>query len=112
MEQNGQYEIYYYVAGLNALTMAMRLSGVTPDGQALTRENYQAALESIVQDFNFNIHHDGGVEELKLDVDKAEAGWNLLGTFYFSKGETTVELTDLTNGQLVYADAVKWIIRQ
>jgi len=144
LEQNGQYEIYYYVTGLAAMNMrGMRdMGGMTgmvgmgrqggqamqrgqtstggqarPEGQPrsegmLDRLRRGGDSESIVQDFNFNIHHDGGVEELKLDVDEAEVGWNLLGTFYITKGETTVELTDLTNGQLVYADAVKWIIRQ
>jgi len=132
LEQNGQYEIYYYVTGLAAMNMrgmrdmggmgrqggqAMQRGQTGTGGQArpegmLDRLRRGGDTESIVQDFNFNIHHDGGVEEVKLDVDKAEVGWNLLGTFYFSKGEAIVELTDQTDGQLVYADAVKWIIRQ
>lgn len=68
--------------------------------------------ESPVQDFNFIVHHDDGAEEVKLDANSAKEGWNLLGTFYFSKGTAQIELSDRTKGRLVYADAVKWKVHE
>jgi len=64
--------------------------------------------ESPAQDFNFIVYHDDGAEAVKLDANSANEGWNLLGTFYFSKGTAKIELSDRTKGRLVYADAIKW----
>jgi len=36
-------------------------------------------------------------------------GWNLLGSYYFSQGKAKIEITDKTNGNLIVADAVKWV---
>ena len=48
-------------------------------------------------------------DEVSVDFVKAEMGWNLLGSYYFSQGKAKVEITDKTNGNLVVADAVKWV---
>jgi len=68
--------------------------------------------DSPAQDFNFIVYHDDGAEEVKLDANSANEGWNLLGTFYFSKGAATIELSDRTKGRLVYADAIKWRLQK
>ena len=60
-------------------------------------------------EYNFIIHHDDGPEEIILDLKNAEMGWNLLGSYYISEGETKVELTDESNARIVFADAVKWV---
>ncbi|MFC1614134.1 hypothetical protein ACFL5K_02435 [Gemmatimonadota bacterium] len=90
---SGEYDVYYYVT---------ELSGMWRRGRRGRNQ------ESPAQDFHFTINHDDGSEELKIDMDGAEQGWYLLGTFYFSSGATTVELTDQSKGRVVYADAVKW----
>ena len=69
-------------------------------------------MEDLIKNFNFKIHHDIGIDEVMLNVEDADAGWNLLGTYYLSRGETTVELSDRSEGQLVYADAIKWVKRK
>jgi hypothetical protein len=60
-------------------------------------------------DFNYQVHHDGGVEEVSFSVDGAPPGWNFLGSWYFTKGESKVILTNETSARFVIADAVKWV---
>jgi len=93
LPRSGEYDVYYYVTELRGMWRRGRRG----------RDR-----ESPARDFHFIIHHDDGAEELKIDIDGAEQGWYLLGTFYFSKGTAAVELTDRSKGRLVYADAVKW----
>ncbi len=60
-------------------------------------------------EFNYIIHHSTGSDQVALDAQNAADGWNFLGTYYFSKGEATIDLSDKSNGQLVVADAIKWV---
>jgi len=59
--------------------------------------------------YHYLIHHEGGTDEILLDLDRAEDGWNLLGSFYFSRGPARVELTNESNARIVIADAIKWV---
>jgi predicted RNA-binding protein Jag len=59
--------------------------------------------------YQLTIYHDDGEDEITIDVDKAEEGWNLLGNFYLSPGKAKVSLSNETEGKLVIADAVKWV---
>lgn len=65
-----------------------------------------------VKDFHFTVYDDEGANELNVDLDGAEPGWYSLGTFYFSPGEARLELSDQSKGELVYADAVRWALRE
>lgn len=60
-------------------------------------------------DFNYQIFHDGGEDEITLVADDAQEGWNFLGSWYFSAGETKVQLSDASNGRVIIADALKWV---
>jgi hypothetical protein len=60
-------------------------------------------------DFTYQVYHDGGIEEIALSVDGAPAGWNFLGSWFFSEGIAKVVLTDETTARFVIADAVKWV---
>ncbi|MBN2287754.1 MAG: hypothetical protein JXQ83_00380, partial [Candidatus Glassbacteria bacterium] len=97
LPHSGQYDVYCYVTELPGRWGRGRRGGDREDA---------------AKDFHFTVSHDDGAEELKVDMDGAERGWYLLGTFYFSQGEALVELTDQSKGQLVYADAVKWAIHE
>ena len=90
--ESGTYDIYYYVS-----KMEMRWG------------RHGDKKRSEYGQFHFSIQHDDGVDDALLDVDKAEKGWNFLGSFYVSQGETRVELTNESKGRLIYADAVKWV---
>lgn len=91
--ESGTFDVYFYVS-----KMEMRW------GRRGDRDRGYGQ-------FHFLISHDDGVDDALLDVDKAEPGWNFLGSYYVSQGETRVELTDESKGRLVYADAVKWVKR-
>ncbi|MFH1843349.1 MAG: hypothetical protein ABIF77_09075 [bacterium] len=59
----------------------------------------------------FLIDHEDGVEQVELDLDAAENGWNHLGSYYFRAGVNTVEITNETRKRFVLADAMKWVKR-
>ncbi|MEA1997196.1 MAG: hypothetical protein U9N45_06130, partial [Gemmatimonadota bacterium] len=95
LPRSGRYDVYYHV--------------IRFQGGWMRWMSRRGKKSKFTEDFNLTIHHDDGAEEVKLDTESAEEGWNLLGTFYFSQGPAKVGLSDITKGQMVYADAVKWV---
>jgi ABC-type transport system involved in multi-copper enzyme maturation permease subunit len=61
------------------------------------------------QDMHYKIYHDQGVDDIALDYQSAEGGWNNLGRYYLSPDTVKVVLTNLSAGKIVIADAVKWV---
>ena len=53
--------------------------------------------------------HDEGVEEITLDYENAESGWNNLGRYHLSPDTAKVVLTNKSAGMFVIGDAVKWV---
>ena len=49
-----------------------------------------------------------GREALSFDARAGVVGWNLLGEYRLPAGEVRVELSDLTDGRMVIADAIAW----
>jgi len=49
-----------------------------------------------------------GREAVDFDATLAVVGWNLVGEFDLPKGEVSVEISDMTDGLLIVADAVAW----
>jgi hypothetical protein len=90
---SGHYDVYYHVSKMGSL-WRRRGGG---------EENYGK--------HHFLIYHDDGIEETDLDLNGVENGWNYLGSYYISKGEAKIELTNESEGQVVIADAVKWVAR-
>jgi len=60
---------------------------------------------------SYTVYHDDGSDEVNFDIKNSEAGWNLIGSYYFSEGEAKVELSNKAEGRAVFADAVKWVSR-
>ena len=58
---------------------------------------------------HYTIHHSDGTTEVVLMPDRCEDGWNLIGRYFFEKGEAIVELSDESPAGFVIADAVKWV---
>jgi len=48
-------------------------------------------------------------DTLEFDADSAEAGWNSLGARRLGEGEVTVEIRGKKKGNLLIADAVRWV---
>ena len=100
------HEIYYYVG-----RMPVRGRGRPGGGAGRGRpggadgNNRQQNQGSYL----FTIHHDDGIDDVGIDLENAEEGWNLMGNFYLSSGPAKVVLSNKTEGNLVIADAVKWV---
>ena len=45
---------------------------------------------------------------LDFDAGLGEPGWNKLGEFDLPGGLTRLEVSNVTNGQVVIADAIRW----
>lgn len=65
--------------------------------------------ESPYKDMHYKIYHDEGVEEITLDYENAEGGWNSLGRYYLSPDTAKVVLTNQSAGRVVIGDAIKWV---
>jgi hypothetical protein len=91
LPEPGQYEVYSY-------TESLPFRGRGPGGRG----------RDFIKSFHYIIHHDDGVEHVEWDPESA-AGWNYLGTFYFSSGTARVEMTNESEGRMVFADAIKWV---
>jgi hypothetical protein len=61
------------------------------------------------KDMHYKIYHDEGVEEITVDFENAEGGWNMLGRYYLSPDSAKVELTNQSAGRIVLGDAIKWV---
>jgi hypothetical protein len=58
--------------------------------------------------YDLSLTNNGDSESIEFDAEAAETGWNPLGDFELSAGETQVRLTDKTTGSAVVADAIRW----
>lgn len=117
-EFNGNYihSAYYTRGGTGERTATWK--AVLPEKTSydiyfyLNKMNYLWRRTNKTADYNFVVYHDNGMEKINKSSENAENGWNYLGTFYFSSDTARVELTNKTNGDIVFADAVKWVISE
>jgi hypothetical protein len=70
--------------------------------------NIQLGLGGSLGTYDLTLIAGGEERSLEFDGAAAEAGWNTLGEFDLSKGEARIEVSDLTSGRRVIADAVRW----
>ncbi len=96
----GYFDIYTFIGKEND-----RISLKSESGQ----DNSGEYKDRPYKDLHFKVYHDQGTEEITVDYDNAEPGWNKLGTYYISSDTLKVELTNQTQGRLVIGDAVKWV---
>jgi ABC-type transport system involved in multi-copper enzyme maturation permease subunit len=59
--------------------------------------------------YNYVIHHNGGKDEIAVDLKTVDDGWNSLGSFYFSGDTVKVELGNKSSAPVVVADAIKLV---
>jgi ABC-type transport system involved in multi-copper enzyme maturation permease subunit len=90
ISENGIYDIFYYTPFAN--------------------RTFQSYLDvNIIEDLNFIVYHDTGIDNVNFILKKSEQGWIKLGTYDLSQGTAKIILTDKSYGGYVYADAVKWV---
>ena len=75
----------------------------------LEKININRRNQTRKSDYNFKVHHADGVEEIHLLDEELENGWNYLGSFFINPETAKVELTNKSIGQMVFADAIKWV---
>ncbi|MFN8207897.1 MAG: hypothetical protein U0T82_10890 [Bacteroidales bacterium] len=90
LTRKGSYDVFFY---LDKVTMMWRRTNKTSD-------------------YNFLVYNDGGVEKINYSTENADEGWNYLGTFSITSDTARVELTNKSNGDIIFADAVKWVINE
>ena len=108
INETGMHEIYYYMGKLPVRGRGGRGGGGRPGGE-LGGGRDENDRQQNQGSYLLTIHHDDGVDDVEIDVANAEEGWNLIGNFYLSTGPTKVELSNKTDGNMVIADAVRWV---
>ena len=108
IKESGMHQIYYYVGKIQTRGPGRggrRPGGGPPQGGQGGANNQQQDEGS----YQLTVFHDDGEDVVNIDINSAEEGWNLVGTFYLSQGPTKVVLSNETEGRMVIADAVKWV---
>ena len=83
----GGWDLELYIPSTKFLTFFMRKIGI----------------------FNLIITEgDGKKHEVTFDSKTAQIGWNVVGQFDITEGDTTVTISNKTDGDFVVADAIRW----
>ena len=105
LKEPGYYDIYSYIGKTKD-----RMSVKTGSGQEGTDiQSDQQKGDGTYKDLHYKIYHDEGADDITLDYENADAGWNLLGRFHLSPDTVKVELTNKSTGRMVIGDAIKWV---
>lgn len=118
----GYYDIYTYI-GKTVDRMRIRSGGPVMGGgpgmgpgggpgQGGGGSMMAQQAESPFKDLHFKVYHDDGVEEITIDYENAEGGWNKLGSYYLSPDTAKVVLSNLSSGRAVIGDAVRWVLQK
>jgi len=116
LKEPGYYDVYCYI-GKQVDRMMIRAGraagqggpgGPGGAGGPVGPMGNQPA-ESPYKDMHYKIYHDEGVEEITLDYENAEGGWNSLGRYYMSPDTAKVVLSNQSAGKMVIGDAIKWV---
>jgi hypothetical protein len=112
----GYYDIYTYI-GKAGERVTFRAGaggqGAPPPGPGGPGEAQSGQnRDNVYMDLHFRVYHDEGVEEITVDWQNAEPGWNKLGTYYLSPDTVKVSLTNQSQGRIVIGDAVKWVLQK
>jgi hypothetical protein len=102
----GYYDIYTYIGKTSEGTAARGTGPVPPPPPP---GNDSKGSSSQCKDFHYIIYHDQGKDEITLEYENAEDGWNNLGRYYLSPDTAKVLMTNKSIGRYVIGDAVKWV---
>ncbi len=112
LKETGEYDIYFYnsISGRmqrGRMEMEMRIQAAQ-SRQSNERGPRRRFFRGPGKKF-FIIPHQYGTEDVEIDLEEAESGWVLIGSFQLEAGPNKVELTDKNEAGYVLADAVKWV---
>jgi ABC-type transport system involved in multi-copper enzyme maturation permease subunit len=97
---SGQYDLYYYVYKPDDLR---RRGGGGGDGRR--------GGGSSESEYSFLVQYDNSEEKAFINLRRANEGWSLLGTYYFSEDTVRVILSNDCKLRSVTADAVRVVKR-
>jgi hypothetical protein len=103
IKEPGYYDIYCYI-GKTIDRMKVKAGG----GSGSENQD-EDQRDNNYKDMHYKIYHDEGMEEITLDYQSAEGGWNNLGRYYLSPDTAKVVLTNKSAGRIVIGDAIKWV---
>jgi hypothetical protein len=117
IKEPGYYDIYCYIGKtVNNMMVRGGRAGGGPGGPGGQGAPGAPGVpmggpqgESPYKDMHYKIYHDEGVEEITLDFENADGGWNNLGRYYLSPDTAKVILTNQSAGRMVIGDAIKWV---
>jgi hypothetical protein len=105
LKEPGYYDVYSYIGKTKD-----RMSVKTGSAQGGTDiQSDQQKGDGTYKDLHYKIYHDEGADDITLDYENADAGWNFLGRFHLSPDTAKVELTNKSTGRMVIGDAIKWV---
>jgi hypothetical protein len=101
----GYYDIYCYVGKVTD-----RMKVKTGGGQGNNGESDDESRgDDRFKEMHYKVYHDEGVDDITIDYEHADGGWNNLGRFYLSHDTAKVVLTNKSAGRMVIGDAIKWV---
>jgi hypothetical protein len=105
IKEPGYYDIYCYVGKVTD-----RMKVKTGGGQGNNGESdEESSGDDRFKEMHYKVYHDEGVDDITLDYEHADGGWNNLGRFYLSHDTAKVVLTNKSAGRMVIGDAIKWV---
>ncbi len=105
LKESGYYEIYAYV-GKTTERISVKTGASDDNSENKDDENGD---DNKFKDMHYFVYSDQGADDITLDYQHAEGGWNNLGRFYISSDTAKVVLTNKSSGRLVLGDAIKWV---
>lgn len=101
LTQAGVYDVYYYAApNLYQNNNRNRWNNNNNNGR------WQPT------DYNFEVEQFNMKDRISMNMNRADEGWNLIGTFRFEADTVSVTLTNKTGVRVVVADAVRLVKRE
>ena len=105
IKEPGYYDIYCYV------DKTPKRSKVRSENGSENSNGEESGNDNQYKDMHYKVFHDEGVDDISIDYEHAEGGWNNLGRFYLSHDSAKVVLTNKSGGRIVIGDAVKWVLQ-
>lgn len=89
IQDGGYYQVYAYVPRV--------------------RINWRGDRDDTKGEYIYSVYHDDGKDEAVVDLKASSGDWVELGSYYFSPDSVRIELSNQSEHEIVYADAVKLV---
>jgi len=109
IDEPGYYDVYCFVGKIGERVVVRTGRGQGPAGGPPAPPGGEGRSDSPYKDMHYLVYHDEGKDEITVDFENAEPGWNNIGRYYFSRDSAKVELTNQSTGRIVIGDAVRWV---